>query len=102
MKVSIKVVKDVNEAIQFINKYGKKHSEGIIAEDKKVIRLFTSSVDAASLFVNCSTRLHDGYEFGLGAEMGIATGKLHARGPVGLKELTSYKWQIYGNGQIRK
>lgn len=100
--VSIKIVKDVKEAVDFINQHSKKHSEGIIATDKKVIDYFTKSIDAAALFVNCSTRLHDGYVFGLGSEMGISTGKLHARGPVGLKELTTYKWEVYGNGQIRR
>ncbi|MEK7079155.1 MAG: gamma-glutamyl-phosphate reductase, partial [Patescibacteria group bacterium] len=67
-----------------------------------VIALATSQVDTAALFINCSPRLHDGYVFGLGSEMGIATGKLHARGPVGLKELTIYKWIAYGKGHIRK
>ena len=102
LRVSIKIVKNVNEAIGFINKHSKKHSEGIIAADKKVIDYFTKSVDSAALFINCSTRLHDGYVFGLGSEMGISTGKLHARGPVGLKELTTYKWEVYGHGQTRE
>lgn len=102
MTAGIKVVKDVKEAVEFMNKYGKQHSEGIVAKDKKVIKYFTESVDAAGLFINCSPRLHDGYIFGLGAEMGIATGKLHARGPVGLKELTTYQWEAYGNGNIRE
>lgn len=102
LTVSIKIVEDVDEAIQFINKYTKRHSEGIIAEDKNTINKFTKGIDAAAIFVNCSTRLHDGYEFGMGAEMGIATGKLHSRGPVGLKELTTYKWEVYGNGQVRE
>lgn len=101
LTVAIKVVKDANQAVNFINRYGKKHSEGVVAKDKKVIAYFKDSIDAASIFVNCSTRLHDGYIFGLGSEMGIATGKLHARGPVGLKELTTYKWIITGNGQTR-
>ena len=102
LTVAIKVVKDVKEAVNFINRHSKRHSEGVVAEDKKVIDYFVDSIDAAALFVNCSTRLHDGYVFGLGSEMGISTGKLHARGPVGLKELTTYKWEMYGNGQIRK
>lgn len=102
LSVSIKIVKNVEEAVNFINKHSKRHSEGVVAEDKKVIDYFVSSIDAAALFINCSTRLHDGYVFGLGAEMGISTGKLHARGPVGLKELTTYKWEVYGNGQIRE
>ncbi len=102
LSVSIKVVKNVQEAVNFINQHTKRHSEGIIATDKKVIDYFTKSIDSAALFINCSTRLHDGYMFGMGAELGISTGKLHARGPVGLKELTTYKWEVYGNGQIRK
>lgn len=99
--VAFKIVKNVDDAIAFIQKYTKKHSEAIVAEDKKVIDMYTHAIDAAALFISCSPRLHDGFEFGLGAEMGIATGKLHARGPVGLKELTTYKWETYGNGQVR-
>lgn len=102
MKVSMKVVDDVQTAIKFINKYGNGHSESIIAADPAVIALATSQVDTAALFINCSPRLHDGFVFGLGSEMGIATGKLHARGPVGLKELTIYKWIAYGKGHIRE
>ena len=96
LKLSIKIVKNHNEAIAFINAHSNGHSEGIIAQDERVIETFIKSVDAAALFVNSSTRNHDGYAFGLGAEMGIATGKLHARGPVGVHELTSYKWIAYG------
>lgn len=99
--LNIKIVKDVDEAVGFIEKYGKGHSEGIVAEDKEIIETFINNVDSAAVFVNCSTRFHDGFEFGMGAEMGIATGKLHARGPVGLKELTTYRWEVYGQGQIR-
>ncbi|MEK7597569.1 MAG: glutamate-5-semialdehyde dehydrogenase [Patescibacteria group bacterium] len=102
MKVSIKIVDSLEDAISFINIYSKKHSEGIIAQDKNIINKFCQSIDSATIFVNSSTRLHDGYVFGLGAEMGIATGKLHARGPVGLKELSIYKWIVYGKGHIRK
>lgn len=102
LTVSIKIVKNKEEAVEFVNRYSKKHSEGIIAKDKKIIKYFTQNVDTAALFVNCSTRFHDGYVFGFGAEMGIATGKLHVRGPVGLKELTTYKWEIYGKGNIRE
>jgi len=101
LAINIKVVQNVDEAISFINEHSKKHSEGIVATDTEAIEQFTNSIDAAALFINCSTRLHDGYVFGLGSEMGISTGKLHARGPVGLKELTTYKWEVYGNGQIR-
>ena len=102
LTVSIKIIKDVIEASKFINEHSKKHSEGIITTDKKAIKYFTNTIDCAALFVNCSPRLHDGYIFGLGAEMGIATGKLDAGGRVGLKELTTYKWEIYGKGHIRK
>lgn len=101
-KVSIKIVKSLDEAIHFIEMYTKHHSEGIIAKDQTVIDRFVAHVDAASLFVNCSTRLHDGSIFGFGSEMGISTGKLHARGPVGLRELTTYKWVAYGIGQVRE
>ena len=99
--VAIKTVKNAREAIQFINEHTKRHSEGLIARDARVIKEFTDSIDAAALFINASTRLHDGYVFGLGSEMGIAAGKLHARGPVGLQELTTYKWEVYGKGHIR-
>ncbi|MBI2616760.1 glutamate-5-semialdehyde dehydrogenase [Candidatus Gottesmanbacteria bacterium] len=102
LAVSIKVVRGVSEALQFISRYTNHHSEGIIAKDKKVIDIFTKSIDAAALFINCSPRLHDGFVFGKGAEVGIATGKLHARGPLGLTDLTTYKWVAYGNGQIRE
>lgn len=102
LTVCLKRVKSSREAISFINKYSNKHSEGIIAQDTSVINKFKKSIDVAAVFINCSTRFHDGFEFGLGSEMGIATGKLHARGPVGLKELTTYKWEVYGNGQVRK
>jgi glutamate-5-semialdehyde dehydrogenase len=101
LKIGIKIVKGIEEAVDFICRFGKLHSEGIIAKDKKVISLFTKAVDAAGIFVNCSTRLHDGGVFGMGTEMGISTGKLHARGPVGLRELTTYKYIIEGKGQIR-
>lgn len=102
LTVSVKMVDNADEAIRFTNKHTKRHTEGIIAEDRDTINKFTKNIDAAAIFVNCSTRFHDGYEFGLGSEIGIATGKLHARGPVGLKELTTYKWEVYGRGQIRK
>lgn len=101
LKVAIKVVKNISQAIEFIMLHSKCHSEGIVATKKAAIKTFVDNIDSAGIFVNCSTRLHDGGVFGMGAEMGIATGKLHARGPVGLKELTSYKWVAYGNGQIR-
>ena len=100
--LTIKIVNNIDEALAFIKTNTKNHTEGIIAENKGIINKFISSVDAAGIFVNCSTRLHDGGIFELGAEMGVATGKLHARGPVGLKELTTYKWVALGNGQIRE
>lgn len=102
LRISIKTVSDVEVAVDFVNRHSKGHSEGIVASNRRVIEYFTKSIDAAAVFVNCSTRLHDGYVFGLGSEIGISTGKLHARGPVGLKELTTYKWEVYGNGQIRE
>lgn len=102
LKMNIKIVNDVYAAIKFINKYSKKHSEGIIATDKEVIDVFIKGLDTAAVFINCSTRFNDGYEFGMGSEMGISTGKLHARGPVGLQELATYRWEAHGNGQVRE
>ncbi len=100
--ISVKTVKSVDEAIDHINKYGTGHSEAIITEDKEAAESFLSQVDAACVYVNASTRFTDGFEFGFGAEIGISTQKLHARGPMGLRELTSYKYQICGDGQTRK
>ncbi len=100
--ISVKTVKDVDEAIAHINKYNTGHSEAIITENKETAQRFLDRVDAACVYVNASTRFTDGFEFGLGAEMGISTQKLHARGPVALKELTSVKYVIHGEGQIRK
>ncbi len=100
--ISIKVIKDVNEAIKHISKHGSLHSESIISEDDKNIELFLNSIDASCVYVNASTRFTDGGVFGLGAEIGISTNKLHARGPVGAKHLVTYKYKIYGNGQIRQ
>ncbi len=99
--ISVKTVKDVDEAIAHINKYNTGHSEAIITENKETAQRFLDRVDAACVYVNASTRFTDGFEFGLGAEIGISTQKLHARGPMGLKELTSYKYEIIGEGQIR-
>jgi len=99
--ISVKVVKDIDEAITHINKYGTKHSEAIVTNNYQNAQKFLEEVDAAAVFVNASTRFTDGFEFGLGAEIGISTQKLHARGPMGLKELTTYKYIIYGNGQVR-
>ncbi len=100
--VSVKVVKDIDEAIAHINKYNTAHSETIITNDYDNAQKFLNEIDAACVYVNASTRFSDGNEFGFGAEIGISTQKLHARGPMGLEALTSYKYIIYGNGQIRK
>ena len=99
--IAVKVVKDVDEAIEHINKYGTMHSEAIITNDMKNADKFRQLVDASCVYVNVSTRFTDGFEFGFGAEIGISTQKLHARGPMGLCELTSYKYLIDGKGQIR-
>ena len=99
--IGIKVVSDVDEAINHINKYGSGHSEAIVTESYKNSQRFLQRVDAAAVYVNASTRFTDGEEFGFGAEIGISTQKLHARGPMGLNELTTTKYIIYGNGQIR-
>ena len=100
--MSIKTVSSVNEAIQHINQYGTKHSEAIITENQQNASSFLTLVDAAAVYHNASTRFTDGFEFGFGAEIGISTQKLHARGPMGLKALTSSKYFIYGEGQIRQ
>ena len=99
--VSIKTVSSIDEAIEHINKYNTGHSEAIITNDYNHSQKFLNEIDAAAVYVNASTRFTDGFEFGFGAEIGISTQKLHARGPMGLKELTTTKYIIYGNGQIR-
>ena len=99
--LSIKVVSSVDEAIKHINQHNTKHSEAIITADAETAEKFLNEVDASSVYVNASTRFTDGFEFGFGAEIGISTQKLHARGPMGLKELTSYKYKVRGTGQIR-
>ncbi|HOB28978.1 MAG: glutamate-5-semialdehyde dehydrogenase [Dethiobacteria bacterium] len=99
--LAVKVVDSMDEAITHINRYGTMHSEAIVTADYHRARLFLSRVDAAAVYVNASTRFTDGGEFGLGAEMGISTQKLHVRGPMGLKALTSLKYIIYGSGQVR-
>lgn len=101
-KMSIKTVSDFQEAIDHIYKYSSKHSEAIISDNNKTISNFYSVVDAAAIYSNTSTAFTDGAQFGLGAEIGISTQKLHARGPMALEELCSYKWLITGNGQIRE
>lgn len=100
-KMSVKTVDSFDEALFHINKFGSKHSEAIISENKERIQLFYSLVDASSVYANASTAFTDGAEFGLGAELGISTQKMHARGPMALEALTTYKWIIEGNGQIR-
>ncbi|MCM1538280.1 MAG: glutamate-5-semialdehyde dehydrogenase [bacterium] len=99
--ISIKTVSSAEEAIAHINRYHTEHSDAIITENQETARRFLSGVDSACVYVNASTRFTDGFEFGFGAEIGISTQKLHARGPMGLRELTSYKYQIVGNGQVR-
>lgn len=101
-KISMKIVENIDEAISHIRKYGTKHSECIITENYSNSQKFLDEIDAAAVYVNASTRFTDGSQFGFGAEIGISTQKLHARGPMGLKELTTTKYIIYGNGQIRK
>ncbi len=101
LKLAVKVVESLEEAIDHINTYGTKHSEAIITEDYFAAKKFTEEVDAAALFVNASTRFTDGGQFGMGAEIGISTQKLHARGPMALPELTTTKFIVYGTGQIR-
>ena len=99
--IAIKVVGSLREAIDWINIYGTGHSEAIITGDREAAEKFLKEVDAAAVYHNASTRFTDGFEFGLGAEIGISTDKIHARGPMGLRELTSYKYLVYGNGQVR-
>ena len=99
--LSVKIVDSLEEAIAHINKYNTSHSEAIVTRDYDIAQKFLEEVDSACVYVNASTRFSDGNEFGFGAEIGISTQKLHARGPMGLEALTSYKYIIYGNGQIR-
>ena len=99
--LSVRVVAGLDEALEHINRYGSRHTDAIITNDLTAARRFTAEVDSAAVLVNASTRLHDGYEFGLGAEIGISTDKFHARGPCGLLELSSYKYVVHGDGQVR-
>ncbi len=101
LTMSIKTVSNLKEAIDHISQYSSKHSEAIIAEDVETIDYFLRAVDSAAVYANASTAFTDGAQFGMGAEIGISTQKLHARGPMALEELTSYKWVVRGNGQIR-
>ncbi|MGB9718433.1 MAG: glutamate-5-semialdehyde dehydrogenase [Thermoproteota archaeon] len=102
LTLAVKIVGNVEEAIQHINKYGSKHSDAIITSNLQDAELFTRLVDSSTVYVNASTRFTDGGQFGLGAEVGISTQKLHARGPMGLREITTTKYVVYGSGQIRE
>ena len=97
----MKIVDTIEEAIEHINRYGSKHTDAIVTGDLAAARLFTAAVDSAAVMVNASTRFNDRGQFGLGAEIGISTDKFHARGPCGVKELTSYKYVVYGDGHLR-
>ena len=97
----MRVVDGCDEACAHIERYGSSHTDGILASDAATIERFVSAVDSAAVVVNASTRLNDGGIFGLGAEIGISTDKLHARGPMGLRELTTYKWVVRGSGDLR-
>jgi len=100
--LSVKVVEGSGAAIKHINNYGSRHSDTIVTENYENALKFLKEIDSACVYVNASTRFTDGYQFGMGAEIGISTDKLHARGPMGLEELTSYKYMVFGNGQVRK
>ncbi|MFA5200178.1 MAG: glutamate-5-semialdehyde dehydrogenase, partial [Candidatus Omnitrophota bacterium] len=100
--LSVKVVDSLDSAISHINEYGSHHSDSIITDNIQAAEKFLKNVDSACVYVNASTRFTDGYQFGLGAEIGISTDKLHARGPMALEELTTYKYMVYGNGQVRE
>jgi len=100
--ISVKVVDTLDDAIEHINRYGSKHTDAIVTDNLAAARQFAGSIDSSAVMINASTRFNDGGQFGLGAEIGISTDKFHARGPCGLKELTSYKYVVYGDGQLRK
>jgi len=99
--LAVKIVSGIDEAIEHINKYGSHHTDAIVTENITKARRFLAEVDSSSVMVNASTRFADGFEYGLGAEIGISTDKIHARGPVGLEGLTSQKWVVFGDGHIR-
>jgi len=100
--LAVRIVSGVDSAIEHIRKYGSNHSDAIVTENYETAWKFLEEVDSSAVYVNASTRFTDGYQFGLGAEMGISTDKIHARGPMGLEELTTYKYIVFGNGQIRE
>jgi glutamate-5-semialdehyde dehydrogenase len=101
LKIAAKVVGSLDEAIEHINSFGSQHTDAIVSEDEDAARRFVQGVDSAAVMVNASTRFTDGGEFGMGAEIGISTQKLHARGPMALPELTTYKFMVWGSGQVR-
>jgi glutamate-5-semialdehyde dehydrogenase len=99
--MTVGVVDSIDDAIEHVNRHGTGHSEAIVTSSEEPAREFTDGVDAAVVYVNASTRFTDGFEFGMGAEIGNSTQKLHARGPIGLRELTTFKYVVQGDGQIR-
>ena len=100
--LAIKIVTGIDQAIAHINHYSSKHTESIVTENKDTSQQFLAEIDSSSVMVNASTRFADGFEYGLGAEIGISTDKIHVRGPVGLEGLTSQKWVVFGDGQVRE
>jgi glutamate-5-semialdehyde dehydrogenase len=102
LRLAVRTVDGVDEAVDHINTYGSHHTDSIITESKNEAERFIKCVDSASVMVNASTRFSDGGEYGMGCEIGISTDKLHARGPMGVEDLTTYKWVVKGNGQIRQ
>ena len=100
--LAIKIVSGIDEAIEHVNRYSSQHTEAIVTEDSDRGQRFIAEIDSSSVMINASTRFADGFEYGLGAEIGISTDKIHARGPVGLEGLTSQKWVVFGDGQIRQ
>jgi glutamate-5-semialdehyde dehydrogenase len=102
LKLAVAVVDSLDDAIDHVNRYGTRHSEAIVSRSEDAAARFTAAVDAAVVYTNASTRFTDGFEFGMGAEIGNSTQKLHARGPIGLRELTTYKYAVRGDGQVRE